>query len=233
MTIERPPVDDVTTPDRFTPDWLATRFRDLERDLDVYRGDHDLNPGMKIADRLTSAAVLVPLVERDGEITTLFTQRTSHLASHAGQISFPGGRAEPEDTSPEDTALRETEEEVGLTRDRIHIIGRLDEYITRTGYSVTPVVGLVQPPFDIKPDPFEVESVFEVPLAFLMDPANHQRHRRDIGGVRRDFYAMPYYDWFIWGATAGMIRNMYDILAETGGDPDFQRVPIPPAGSGG
>lgn len=209
-----------------TPDWLITRFCDLDRDAALFRGDHDLNPGMGIADELVPAAVLVPLVDRSGTVTTIFTQRTAHLASHAGQISFPGGHAEADDLSPEDTALRETEEEIGLDRSRIRIIGRLDEYITRTGFSVTPVVGLVAPPFEITPDPGEVDDVFEVPLAFLMDPANHERHVREVKGVRRDFYAMPYENRFIWGATAGMIRNMYDILMDNEPDPEFRREPL-------
>lgn len=195
-----------------TPDWLIERFRELARDPASLRGDHDLNPGMEVKDDLIPAAVLVPLVTHHGQVTTLFTQRTAHLANHAGQISFPGGHMDPVDRTPEDTALRETEEEVGLHRRHIEIIGRLDEYVTRTGFSVTPVVALVTPPFDVKPDPFEVDDVFEVPLNFLMDPANHERHHREINGMRRDFYAMPYGDRFIWGATAGMIKNLYDVL---------------------
>ena len=196
----------------FSPSWLTTRFASLRRDPASFRGDHDLNPGMSIREDLTSAAVLVALVERAEGVTTLFTQRTSHLAHHAGQISFPGGHTDPEDVDAEDTALREAEEEVGLHRRHVQIIGRLDEYVTRTGFSVSPVVGLVSPPFDITPDPNEVEDVFEVPLAFLMDPANHQRHKREVNGVRRDFYAMPYEGRFIWGATAGMVKNLYDVL---------------------
>ena len=133
-----------------TPDWLIDRFDGLDCDPEGLRGDHDLNPGMRILPDLTPAAVLIPLVERETEITTLFTQRTSHLKHHAGQISFPGGHSDPEDTSAEDTALRETEEEVGLHRSRIRVIGRLAPYITRTGFSVIPVVGLVTPPFDIE-----------------------------------------------------------------------------------
>jgi 8-oxo-dGTP pyrophosphatase MutT (NUDIX family) len=205
-----------------TPDWLINRFENLDREPDSQRGDHDLNPGMGILDDLTPAAVLIPLVEREDEVTTLFTQRTSHLKHHAGQISFPGGHADPVDNSPEDTALRETEEEVGLHRRHIRIIGQLDPYITRTGFSVIPVVGLATPPFDVSPDPFEVEDVFEVPLNFLMDPANHQRHKREVNGIRRDFYAMPFEDRFIWGATAGMVKNLYDVLVGDGPDPDFR-----------
>lgn len=214
-----------TTPE-MTPDWLADRLQHLESDPNVHRGDHDLNPGMGIVDDLTPAAVLIPLIDRDDQVMTLFTQRTSHLAHHAGQISFPGGHSDPVDASPEDTALRETEEEVGVHRRHIRVIGRLDPYITRTGFSVIPVVGLIAPPFEVSPDPNEVEDVFEVPLSFLMDPANHQRHKREVNGTRRDFYAMPYNDRFIWGATAGMIKNLYDVLVGGGPDPDFRNAPL-------
>ncbi len=208
-----------------TPEWLTDRFLTLRRDPGRFRGDHDLNPDMSIAENLVPAAVLVPLIDRPDGVTTLFTQRTSHLVHHPGQISFPGGHSDPVDRTAEDTALRETEEEVGLPRRHIRIIGRLDDYITRTGFSVIPVVALVAPPFNIAPDPEEVASVFEVPLDFLMDPANHQRHKREFNGARRDFYAMPYEDRFIWGATAGMVRNLYDVLTGSPPDPDFRRSP--------
>lgn len=161
---------------------------------------------------LTPAAVLFPIVLRDGMHTVLFTQRTAHLRDHAGQISFPGGRVELEDLSPTHTALRETEEEIGLKRDRIEILGFLPEYRTGTGFRVTPVVALVLPPFDIRPDPFEVAEVFEVPLAFLLDPVNHKQHSIHHGGALRHFFAMPYGDYFIWGATAGMIRSLTERL---------------------
>ena len=175
-------------------------------------GDHHLNPGMGIGATLTPAAVLVPLIARPKGLTTLFTQRTRHLAHHAGQISFPGGHVAPEDETPEATALRETEEEIGLARRHVEIVGRLSEYVTRTGFRVTPVVGVVAPPFDLAPDPHEVADVFEVPLDFLLDPAHHQRHSREVGGVVRQFYAMPYRGYYIWGATAGMLINLYEVL---------------------
>jgi 8-oxo-dGTP pyrophosphatase MutT (NUDIX family) len=161
---------------------------------------------------LTPAAVLFPIVLRDGGQTVLLTQRTAHLRDHAGQISFPGGRVEEEDLSPSHTALRETEEEIGLSRERIEILGFLPEYRTGTGFRVTPVVALVQPPFALQPDPFEVAEVFEVPLAFLLDPANHQRHSLHYRGALRNYFAMPYGDYFIWGATAGMIRSLSERL---------------------
>jgi 8-oxo-dGTP pyrophosphatase MutT (NUDIX family) len=161
---------------------------------------------------LTAAAVLFPIVLRDSGATVLLTQRTAHLRDHGGQISFPGGRVEVEDISPIHTALRETEEEIGLDRERIEIIGFLPEYRTGTGFRVTPVVALVRPPFDLLPDPFEVAEVFEVPLNFLLNPENHQRHSLHYRGALRHFFAMPYGDYFIWGATAGMIRSLTERL---------------------
>jgi len=179
------------------------------------RGDHDLNPDfLPPPERVREAAVLVPLVDRAEGLTVIFTQRTAHLSAHAGQISFPGGRRETYDMSPEDTALRETEEEIGLPRAQIEILGRLDTYMTRTGFRVTPVVGLVHPPFTVDPDPTEVEEVFEVPLAVILDPSNPQRHSREFMGKQRWFYAFPYEQRYIWGATAGMLVNLRDVLAE-------------------
>lgn len=157
---------------------------------------------------LTPAAVLFPIVLRDDGHTVLLTQRTAHLKDHPGQISFPGGRVEAEDVSPVHTALRETEEEIGLAKEHIEIVGFLPEYRTGTGFRVTPVVGLVTPPFAVNPDPFEVAEIFEVPLAFLLDPGNHQRHSLHYRGALRQYFAMPYGDYFIWGATAGMIRSL-------------------------
>lgn len=176
------------------------------------RGDHDLNPGMLKPTELKPAAVLVPIVARDDGMTVLLTQRTDHLNAHAGQISFPGGRAEEHDPSLEATALRETEEEVGLRVEHIELVGQLDVYVTRTGFEVTPVVGIVTPPFRIKPDPFEVADVFEVPLSFIVDPANHQKESRLHKGIKRQFYVLPYEDRYIWGATAGMLVNLSEVL---------------------
>ena len=168
---------------------------------------------------LTPASVLFPIVLRLGEPTVLLTQRTAHLKDHPGQISFPGGRAEPEDQSPAHTALREAEEEVGLLPSHIEIAGYLPEYRTSTGFCVTPVVAVVTPPFDLRPDPFEVAEVFEVPLAFLLDSANHQQHSLHYRGKLRYYYAMPYGDYFIWGATAGMIMSLYHALGTHPGNP--------------
>ncbi len=180
------------------------------------RGDHDLNPDLLPDPPLRPAAVLVPLVERTEGLTVLLTQRTDHLADHAGQISFPGGSLEHGDSDPCAAALRETEEEVGLNRCHVEIVGELDLYITRTGYSVHPLVGLVTPPFDIAPDPHEVAAVFEVPLAFITDPASRTVHSRRYAGKLRRFYAFPWQDTdgerYIWGATAGMLVNLCEVL---------------------
>jgi 8-oxo-dGTP pyrophosphatase MutT (NUDIX family) len=166
----------------------------------------------------TVAAVLVPIVAHASGLTVLFTQRTAHLRAHSGQVSFPGGRAEPGDASPEETALRESEEEIGLARGRVELLARLPEYFTRTGFRVTPVVGLIEPPLTLSPDPNEVESVFEVPLAFLLDTQNHQRHTREFQGATVGYYAMPYKsnegERNIWGATAGMLVTLSQALAD-------------------
>ncbi len=177
------------------------------------RGDHDLNPGMAPGEVLREAAVLVPIVARTSGATLMLTKRTDHLDHHPGQISFPGGHIEPDDGSAEAAALREAEEEVGVRHNEVEIIGRLDQYITRTGFSVVPVVGLVQSDYTVDLDSFEVAEVFEVPLSFLLDDANHKRDQRIHKGETREFYAMPYGDYYIWGATAGMIRNLYDVIA--------------------
>lgn len=170
---------------------------------------------------LRNAAVLVPLVVRDGGLTVLLTQRADHLTDHAGQISFPGGGREPYDADATATALREAHEEIGLGQARVEVLGALPDYLTGTGFCVTPVIGLVHLPFTIQADTDEVAEVFEVPLGFLMNPAHHQvRVFRWDGGERR-FFAMPYPDdqvdghYFIWGATAGMLRNLYRFLAAT------------------
>jgi len=177
--------------------------------------DFDLNPAAFADWRGDApprpAAVLVPVVARD-DLTVLLTLRTPHLPAHAGQIAFPGGKPDPEDAGPLVTALREAEEEIGLARAFVDPLGFLDTYRTGTGFAVTPVVALVRPGFEVRPNTEEVADVFEVPLAFLMDPANHVIHAHMLGGRDRRFYAMPYGERYIWGATAGILRNLHDRL---------------------
>ena len=160
----------------------------------------------------TRAAVLVPLVNREHGLTLLLTQRSADLPDHPGQISLPGGRVEPEDASLAAAALREATEEVGLPAARVEVLGHMATYETVTGYAVTPVVGWVEPPFDLTLDAGEVADAFEVPLAFLLDPANQQRHFRMLGEVRRDFWAIPYGERYIWGATAAMLMMLDSTL---------------------
>ena len=161
---------------------------------------------------LREAAVLVLIVEHAGEPTIVFTQRTRHLADHAGQISFPGGRCHDDDCTPERTALREAEEEIGLDASAVEILGRLPEYHTSTGFNVTPVVGWARPPLTFTPDPHEVEDVFEVPASFLFDTRNHRYESGFFKGQIRHYWAMPYGRRFIWGATAGMLVTLQRIL---------------------
>jgi len=164
-------------------------------------------------EELTPASVLFPIVLRQGGPSVLLTQRTAHLKDHPGQISFPGGRVEPEDDSPAATALREAQEEIGLSARHVEILGYLPEYRTGTGFRVTPVVAVVKPPFDLHPEPGEVAEIFEVPFSFLMDAANHQQHSLHYRGKLRHYFAMPYGDYFIWGATAGIIVTLSRALA--------------------
>lgn len=177
--------------------------------------DGEATPGRLALDRPpTPAAVLVPLVERPEGLTVLLTQRTDHLAHHPGQISFPGGRLEEEDGGDSQiAALRETEEEIGLPRERVSLLGRLDQYVTGTGFGITPVVGIIEPPFALAPDPFEVAEVFEVPLDFLLDPENHKLHRRVVEGRHRPFWSMTWEQRVIWGATAGILVNLSEVLS--------------------
>jgi 8-oxo-dGTP pyrophosphatase MutT (NUDIX family) len=161
---------------------------------------------------VTPAAVLVPLINRSAGVTVMLTQRTTHLNDHAGQISFPGGRVEEGDADRIQTALREAEEETGLDRVAVQVVGSLPDYDIPTGFRVTPVVGWIEPPVRFDPDPFEVAEVFEVPLGHFLDPANHQRHSDMVNGRRRNYYAMPYQQRHIWGATAGMLFTLYRAL---------------------
>lgn len=177
------------------------------------RGDGDLNDmptpsGLS----LRPAAVLAPLILHDGPARLLFTERAAHLNNHAGQVSFPGGRLDGADETSAQAALREVEEEIGVGPGHVELIGRFDAYETVTGFQITPFVGILKPGFEIKPDPAEVADVFDAPFEFLMNPANHQRQSRVWQGKRRYYYAMPWQSRFIWGATAGMLRSLYDRL---------------------
>lgn len=187
-------------------EWLRTSFAGhVEADVSVEEAGVATGP-------MTPAAVLVPIVLRDQELTVLLTRRTDHLHHHPGQVSFPGGRVEAEDESPVDTALRETTEEIGLSREKVELLGFLPQYRTVTGFDVTPVVGLVTPPLELVLDAFEVAEAFEVPLSFLLDRGNHRLHSVEVRGVMRDYYAMPYGEYFIWGATAGMLVSLQRFL---------------------
>lgn len=203
--------EEAVKPEQLTVEWMRLRFANPpdwtpELHIERYRANRPNGP--------VPASVLMAIVDRPEGLSLLLTQRADHLSDHPGQISLPGGRAEDADTSPIDTALRETEEEIGLDRAHVEILGSLPDYVTGSGYHITPVVGLVHPPFDLKPDPCEVAEIFEVPLAFLMDGANHERRTAELpqGAGRRMFYSMPYERFFIWGATAGMLRNLFHFL---------------------
>lgn len=178
-------------------------------------GDHRLNPALRnmiVRDGLRAAAVLVPVIDHGSEATVLLTQRNANLRSHSGQVAFPGGRIDPEDRSPEDAALRETMEEIGLPDDRIEVIGRLPDYVSGSGYRIAPVLSVVKPGFRLRLNPDEVDAAFEVPLSFLMDPANHHRQSRTWNQAERHFYEMPFGERYIWGVTAGIIRTLYERL---------------------
>ena len=194
---------------------LLERLHDVELppSEEPTRGDFDLNPEWRQKRphaELTAAAVLVPIVNRNGSPGIIFTQRTSHLNAHAGQVSFPGGRIETHDDDPIAAALRESEEEIGLELEHVDVIGLLDTYQTGTNYIVTPVVGLVSSDFEPKLDAFEVEEIFEVPLDHALDRSNFVRETRDVGEFTRIFYAIYYEEWRIWGATAGMLFDLVE-----------------------
>jgi 8-oxo-dGTP pyrophosphatase MutT (NUDIX family) len=176
------------------------------------RGDHSLSGGTPPA-ALTPAAVLVAMVEREQRLSVLLTQRTAHLEHHPDQIALPGGRIDPGDSDAIAAALREAEEEIGLPASHVEVIGRLDTYITATGFEITPVVSLARVPFAERLDPFEVAELFEVPLSFIVDPANHERHTRELRGRERSYYVLPYENRYIWGATAAMLVNLAEVLS--------------------
>lgn len=192
----------------------ALAIADIDGRPRLAPSDFDLNPDFIVhapPALARPAAVLVPVVARD-PLTVLFTLRTPHLKAHAGQVSFPGGKVENSDTGPADTALREAEEEIGLERGLVEPLGFLDTYRTGTGYAVMPLVALVDPGYRARPDPNEVADVFEVPLGFLMEPANARLETRFWRGADRRYYALTYDARDIWGATAGMLRNMRERL---------------------
>jgi len=225
MTVHLPLFDPRTVPvvaDGATEGWLPARPQRLTpHGLREHFGNPpawapELVAEKKFADRAPAdAAVLLPLVMRD-QLTLLLTRRTAHLSTHSGQIALPGGKVDATDADAVDAALREAEEEIGLPRGHVEVLGTLPVYVTGTAFFITPVVALVQPGFELRPNPDEVDDVFEVPLAFLMDPRHHRRHALRFEGVVREWYSMPYQDGvherFIWGATAGMLRNLYRFL---------------------
>jgi 8-oxo-dGTP pyrophosphatase MutT (NUDIX family) len=180
------------------------------------RSDFDLNPEARAdvdsSRPMRNAAVLIPIIERADDLTVLFTRRTEHLTNHAGQVSFPGGRAEDIDEGPVATALRETEEEIGLDRSFVDVVGALSPYETVTRFVVTPVVGLISPGFTLKIDANEVAEVFEVPLAHLLDPVNQEKHAREWKGRTRHYFQLTYNGHRIWGATAGMVVNLSEAM---------------------
>jgi 8-oxo-dGTP pyrophosphatase MutT (NUDIX family) len=193
---------------------LRSRLRAAGGELDRdgwLRGDegHERAPGER-----RPAAVLLGLVDRPGGPHIILTQRTAHLRDHAGQISLPGGRMEPDDAGPAEAALREALEEIGLEPGKVELLGGLRHYDTVTGFRIHPVVGWIEPPVALTPDPYEVEEVFELPLNFALDPANHRRDSYDRNGVKRHFYVLPYQHRYIWGATAGILVNFARLLAD-------------------
>ena len=211
--------------ERLTPAAIEFVLRESAGLPPALRGDGGLLAGETA---LKPAAVLVGLVDRPQGLTVLLTERTAHLRAHAGQISFPGGRLEAGDETPAAGALREAAEEIGLPAQAARLLGELPPYLTVTGFEVTPVVAVLQPGFMLRPDPHEVADIFEVPLAFLMNPAHHRRHRLEMPDRTRQFLSMPYRglglaglerEFFIWGATAAMLRNLYHRLV----------MPLPPS----
>lgn len=197
----------------------ASDFRDRVRRLSAadgsVDGDHTLNPDMQelLAQmKLRDAAVLIPVVDYGDHTRMILTKRTEKLRSHSGQISFPGGRIDATDPTPEFAAMREAEEEIGLTPDYVDVVGRMPDYVSGSGFRIAPILAVVRPGFSLKINEDEVDDAFEVPLGFLMDPANHNRESRIWQNRERYFYTMPFGERYIWGITAGIIRNVYERL---------------------
>jgi 8-oxo-dGTP pyrophosphatase MutT (NUDIX family) len=203
-------------PDRFSVEEFRRRVRErMSGDRGDAVGDHTFNPGiaesfLKMERR--PAAVLIPIVHREPEATLIFTERTASLRAHAGQISFPGGSIDPNDAGPEAAALREAQEEIGLSPRFVETLSLAPDYLTGSGYHVAPVIAIIRPDFELTLNPAEVADAFEVPLAFLMNPANHRRGSRVLGGAQRSFFEIPYQGRHIWGITAGIVRILYERL---------------------
>lgn len=206
----------INTRDDFSAATFRARVATETGEVDpmVY-GDHVLNPDILSwlsGKTLRDAAVLVPLVDYGEHTKIILTQRTTKMRTHSGQVAFPGGAIDPEDGSPEVAAMREAEEEIGLPRSFVEPVGRLPQYLTPTGFRITPVLAVVRRDYPMTINPSEVEDAFEVPLSFLMDPSNHRRESRIWEGKERHFYTMPYGDRYIWGVTAGILRTLYERL---------------------
>jgi 8-oxo-dGTP pyrophosphatase MutT (NUDIX family) len=193
-------------------DLVRRRLSELEGQE---HGDYQLNPHFRqyvLDNARTEAAVLVPIVERPDQLHVILTRRMDHLTSHSGQIAFPGGKVDPDDKDAESAALREAREEISLPPEQVEIIARLPEYKTGSGYRIVPVIGLVDAAAELKPNPSEVDYVFEVPLSYLMDPRNHRRGSRMFRGQERHYFEMPFGEHYIWGITANMLHMMYERL---------------------
>lgn len=217
--------------------WIASRLHPLETYDPAARrlqSDYDLNPASRLrpSGPLDPAAVLVGLVEREAGLSVLLTRRADSLSRHSGQVAFPGGRCDPGEL-PWEAALREADEEIGLDRRFVRVAGLGDRYETVTGFRITPVVGFVRPGFTLTPSAAEVAEVFETPFAFLMNPANHElRSQEGADGQARRYYAMPHEDRLIWGATAGMLKSLYERLFGEAEPADLSRQTPPPASAG-
>lgn len=207
---------DAYTPRRFTAeDFRRRAAAEQAPHGKTDYGDHSLNPDLAplfVHAKLRDAAVLIPVVDRGEEAGVILTKRTEKLRSHSGQVAFPGGRLDPTDPTPEFAALRETEEEIGLSPDFIEVVGRMPDYVSGSGFRIAPVLSVVKPGFMLTINEDEVDDAFEVPLSFLMNPANHNRESRVWQQKERFFYTMPFGERYIWGVTAGIIRTLYERL---------------------